>query len=169
MWVEVTCVTTSHKVQGLTWFTPVFFSLWHGWFPTFEMVLFHQPGLWMPSMLTNEITDVLLLQHDPSYPNRGTVMREGKIIQVQREGVWSEEELTKSRAETVLEWHSGPAIRAGHLRIITRTHKKTLFPQGLSDLESLVMWLVFGWDLGRAGRLSRSVAVECLNLESLVM
>ena len=120
-------------------------------------------------MLTNEITDVLLLQHDPSYPNRGTVMREGKIIQVQREGVWSEEELTKSRAETVLEWHSGPAIRAGYLRIITRTHKKTLFPQGLSDLESLVMWLVFGWDLGRAGRLSRSVAVECLNLESLVM
>ena len=25
------------------------------------------------------------------------------------------------------------------------------------------MWLVFGWDLGRAGRLSRSAAVECLN------
>ena len=93
----------------------------------------------------------------------GTVMREGRIIQVQREGVWSEKEPTKSRAETVLEWHSGPAIRAGHLRIITRTHTKTLFPQGLSDLESLVMWLVFGWDLGRAGRLSRSAAVECLN------
>ena len=78
MWVEVTCVTTSHKVQGLTWFTPVFFSLWHGWFPTFEIVLFHQPGLWMPSMLTNEITDVLLLHHDPSYPDRGNCDEGGK-------------------------------------------------------------------------------------------
>lgn len=55
-------------------------------------------------------------------------MREGRIIQFQREGVWSEEELTKSRAETVLEWPAGPVLRAGHLRIISRTHNDPLSP-----------------------------------------
>lgn len=84
-------------------------------------------------------------------------MREGRIIQFQSKGFWSEEEPTKSRAETVLELHAGPAFRAGHQRItkgpwnISRTYTKTLIPQELPDLEYSVMWLVFGGNLGRAG------------------
>ena len=57
-------------------------------------------------------------------------MREGRIIQFQREGVGSEEELTKSRAETVFESPAGPALRASHLRIISRTHtQRPSFPR----------------------------------------
>lgn len=100
-------------------------------------------------------------------------MREGRIIQLQSKGFWSEEEPTKSRAETALELHAGPAFRAGHQRTTkglwntSRTYRKTLIPQELPDLEYSVMWLVFGGSLGRAGNYQGqglwSIEITCVS------
>lgn len=138
---------------------PSLFSLWHGWFATFEMELFHQPGLWMPPMLTSEITDVLLLQHDLSYPDRGNCDEGGKDNPSPKR-----RSLVRGGTDEIKSWNCPwMTCRASYQSRSPRTYTKARFPQGLSALESSVMWLVFGWDLGRAGRLSRSAAVQCLN------